>query len=459
MRRLFIVTLLGCLCHAAALLCSAQDAALNASKFEPPKEAPSSLWREITHPTPWLRWGFDSRSRWELVDHGLTLQEGPTSELSYLRFRNRIWAQAEPITNLLLHARLMTEPRYFFKPDSIEGWGNEEALLDQLFIEWSKIGGLPLRIKAGRQEMQFGTRWLIYDGTVRDGSRTEFFDAVRLTAEAPEKKSTIDLIGILVRAEAHDVLPIINDLGEHLAEQDERAGALYATHEVSRQARLEAYYIFRHLSRHLPEGSDGNLHTPGLRVSGRIGDRWDYSIEGAVQRGEVDERDVLAYGWNSELGLRLGGAWKHRVYVGHEYLSGDDPGTGRHEGWDPMWSRRGRFSELMVFTYAAEANGRRGYFTNLQRPSLGWGANPTRKLDLRLEYSPMLANSNPMAGSEMFSDDGRFRGHFILGSLRYTATKHVAFVLRNELFLPGNYYASNHRDVADFLRAEVNLTF
>jgi hypothetical protein len=367
--------------------------------------------------------------------------------------------QVEPITNLLLNARLMAEPRYIFRPDSSDGWGDEEALLDEFFLEWRETGGLPLRLKAGRQEMQFGNRWIIYDGTALDGSRSEFFDAVRVTAETRDKKTTLDLIGILVRSEANDNLPIINDLNDPLAEQDERAGVLYASHEVAPELRVDAFYIFRHLSPRLDNGLDGDLHTPGLRFWGKAGDRWDYSVQGAVQLGNVNDKQAMAWGWNSELGLMLGGRWKHRVYMGHEYLSGDDPDTSRNEGWDPAWSRRGRFSELMVFTFAAESDGRRGYFSNLQRPSVGWTANPIDKLELRLEYSPLLANSNPMAGSEMFSANGRFRGHYALASLKYTISEHVNFAIRNELFFPGDYYSSDHRDTADFIRAEINVTF
>jgi len=440
-----------------AAMCVFMLCLLATSGAETRPENGSGFLSRITQPVKGVTWGMDSRSRWEYHNSSLTLQDGPDSEFSYLRLRNRLSLDIEPIRDLGLRARLITEPRYYFRPDSRDGWDAEEALIDELFAEAKNVFGLPLRLKAGRQEIHFGDRWILFDGTPGDGSRTEFFDAARLTLEA-SPQSTLDLVALWINSQPGDFLPVINDQSTPLGEQDEEAAVLYGSHRFSAAFQLDAHYIYRHISATRSIGEDGNLHVPGFRASGTLLTNWDYFAESAVQMGRKNGRDLAAWGFNGQIGFRAGGAWNHRFHLGYEYLSGDDPDSGQDEGWDPMWGRRARWSELMVFTFAPEAGGKRGYYSNLQRPNVGWTATPLNRLELLLNYSALLALTNPNR-SEMFSEEGRFRGHLVQAVAKCRFSRNITAHLWNEVFVAGDFYAGSNRDTATFFRAEINLSF
>ncbi len=410
----------------------------------------------LKEPVSWASWGAELRSRFENGQNHYYLQDHqPDSEYSYIRLRPRIWTDIRPVTNLTLNARFMSEPRYYFHPNSREGWANDEGLFDSLHVDLDNIAGQPIRVRAGRQEIAFGDKWVIFDGTPADGSRTEFFDAARLTVGLGEKKGTLDLMGIQINAEANEFLPVVNSRNDALAEQDERAGVAYLSYELAPSLRTDGYYIYRHLSKQLASGDDGNLHLVGARFSGKFSEAWEYVMEGAPEFGDKNGHDVFAYGFQGRITRDLGGSWKHSVHVGYEQLSGDDPRTDDDEGWDPVWSRRARWSELMVYTIGAETRGRKGYWTNLQRPYAGWSAKPTGRLQLQADYMPMFAIENPRPNPDMFSEDGKFRGQLIQAIARYKFTEHLSGHLWAELFFPGDYYQPDHRDTATFFRAEL----
>jgi hypothetical protein len=113
----------------------------------------------------------------------------------------------------------------------------------------------------------------------------------------------------------------------------------------------------------------------------------------------------------------------------------------------------------MVLTFGLEADAKRGYFSNLQRPNIGWSASPVKRIELTVHYMPMFANSNPQAGNPVFSEDGRFRGHLLQTIARFTLSKHVTGLIWNEVFKPGDFYSPSNRATADFLRVEINLSF
>jgi hypothetical protein len=158
-------------------------------------------------------------------------------------------------------------------------------------------------------------------------------------------------------------------------------------------------------------------------------------VEGAPQWGRLNGADLRAWGANSLLTFNAGGQWQHKVRLGYEYLSADDPNTPENEGWDPMWGRRGQWSELMVFTFAQENRGRQADYKNLQRPGIGWSASPAKLLELTADYMPLFANENSLGNNPGYTADGKFRGHFFGSIARFTFNRYWSGVLRGEFFL------------------------
>lgn len=421
---------------------------------------PKSRLDQIKQPTGWLEWGFDLRLRNEFTHNVTSLDsDAPNNDSDYLRIRPRVWAYLTPVEHLRADFRLLSEPRYYFLPATQEGWTYQEGLFDLFNVQLTNLFDVPLSLKAGRQEFTFGNKWLIWDGSARDGSRTEFFDAVRSTFEAKEIATTFDLIYLNLAEETDAHLPVINDTGRTINDQNEQAGILYVRNQSLGHTLLDGYVIYRHQEGDLASSNDGDTWVVGARAETTFAKRWNFRLEGAPEWGTLNGADHHAWGVNSLLTYTLGGSWNHKIRAGYEYLSGDDPNTPDNEGWDPMWARRAQYSELMVQLFGAENRGRSGDYKNLQRPNIGWTATPDKKLEITADYMPMFANENTLAGTAGFSDDGTFRGHFFEAIARVTLNRHWSGHLWTEFFLPGDYYSPQRDDLAVFCRLEMTYRF
>jgi hypothetical protein len=414
----------------------------------------------IKHPFNWLEWGFDLRLREEYVHNAATLQSGlPLSTSDYLRIRPRIWTFITPVTNLTLATRLISEPRYYFEPAALKGWQNAEGLFDQMYVRLDRVFNQPLTATVGRQDYIFGNKWLIWDGTPTDGSRTEFFDAGRFTFNWKDQHTTLDAIGFSINSESDAWLPVINNQHRPLSEQDENGLVLYLANTSLARTRLETYFILRDETKVLVNGDSGTQYIFGGRVAGQFAQQWEYRAEFAPQLGTKNGQSLQAFGFNSQIAFNAGTSWKHQFRTGYEYLSGDDPNTATDEGWDPVWGRRAQWSELLVTTFGVENKARQGYWSNLQRVFAGWSAQPDSRVELIANYMPLFANTNPQAGHPGYSDNGKFRGQLAQGIVRFTFNPHLSGHLWGELFWPGDYYSPDRRDMATFLRAEIMYRF
>lgn len=434
---------------------------LTGAMSAPTGPAASPAWIERSqHPVAWMSWGAELRLREEYYNNAGTLsRQKPEPEYNYQRYRTRVWTAVSPWKNLDLNARMTWEFRSYLKPDSQRGATLDEFIFDDLNLKFKQVFDQPLTLTVGRQNLTFGNRWLIWDGTSADGSRTEFFDAARLTYDWQSQKTVVDAIYFDQAAAADRWLPPINDQHKALIEQDERGAIVYLSNTSLPRTQLDAYFIYKHDTRVLAKGNDAEMYVLGARVDGGLGDPWKYRAEFAPELGRKNGRDLRAFGFNSRLSYFVKDSWNHNFRLGYEYLSGDRPNSGADEGWDPLWGRRAQWSELLIYTFPLEERGRSGEWSNLQRVDAGWSFNPREKLEVAMDYQPLFANENSMRGNAAFSADGRFRGHLLTGVLRYAFSERVTTYVWNEFFLPGNYYAPDRRDLAMFFRWEIVLKY
>jgi hypothetical protein len=192
---------------------------------------------------------------------------------------------------------------------------------------------------------------------------------------------------------------------------------------------------------------------------------------GAYQFGERkndslfpnSEGDLSAWGLNSRLTYLFKDPCNNQLYVGYEYLSGDDPGSSTNEQFDPLWGRWPQWSELYIYTYAVET--RIAETTNLHRLNLGWLANPVKNMETSFNYHLLFTAENTKAGVPGFSRSGDLRGHLFTAILMYKFNRFLAGHLWGEYFVPGGYYEEgagpfvSREDPELFLRWEFMLTF
>jgi hypothetical protein len=111
-------------------------------------------------------------------------------------------------------------------------------MFDNLYVQADKPGGLPVKLKLGRQDIVLGNGWLMLDGTPLDGSRTIYLDALRATWSS----GATSVEAILIKAEPQNTAsPWTAKRGPDRAER-EGPGPLPAQ-QVQPDTDLDAYYF------------------------------------------------------------------------------------------------------------------------------------------------------------------------------------------------------------------------
>lgn len=418
-------------------------------------------------PAPWWKWGGDLRLRDEYLNNAITLDENAArNEQNYWRIRARWWNIITPITNLDLNVRLTWEGREWFKPSfrtpPQTGWEWAEGVFDNLNFKLTKPFDLPAALTVGRQDIIMGNGWLVLDGTPRDGSRTIYFDAARLTYEVKELKTTIDAIYIDQTASTDRWLPAINQNhfpGLYQTDQDERGVILNISNKSFEKTQIDGFFIYKNDERIIASGNDANLYTFGARVAGDLADHWNYRAEAAGQLGRKNGPSVAAFGANSRLSYLFKDPRNNQVRFSYEYLSGNDPDTPENEQFDLLWGRWPQWSELYIYSVIPEMGGRVADISNLHRIGPGWSFTPFKKAEFITDFYVLLADENTRRGAAGYSQDGSVRGELLTAVLKYRFNEHISGHLWSEFFFPGNYYDEPRKDAATFLRAELLLTW
>ena len=411
---------------------------------------------------PWLTWGADLRFRNDYTNNNSGLDKRQVGHESHQqKYRPRWWATVTPIKDIDLNVRIMWEGRHYSAPDGMPDFDHSSVLLDTLNLKLTRIAGSPLSMTIGRQDIILGDGWLVIDGTAIDGSRTTFFDAVRMSLDIEQAQTLVEVIYVDNHYDSDRWwAPPLHADHQALMEQNERGLVLYLTNRSVKNTEINGYYMYKESAFVVRGGDDGHIHTFGGRVAGDLSDRWKYRAEGAHQFGLRNDRYLRAFGFNSQLAYRVKDKWNHEVRGQYEFRSGDDPDTRTNEAFAPLWNRWDSWSQVLASAFALET--RKYEFTNLHRIGPGVTCKPTEKLELVGDYYLLFADENSMTGARnrrSFSAGGAFRGQMIQTQVRYQFTKHLKGRILTEFFFPGNYYTDARNDAATFLRGELYFTW
>lgn len=415
--------------------------------------APPSMWRG----------GFDLRLRNEYFDNALTLDDSVARhEQNYQRYRARAWGSVDLIPSLTLNGRLAWESwdwnKDSYKAPYKDAWVWSDGVFDQLNLTWKSSDKTPATIIVGRQDIVLGDGWLVSDATSTDGSRTAYFDAARVTLPLPDLKSTLDFAYIDMTAYNRDRTPVFNDQHKPIVDQEERSAYVQFTNKSFTGLTLESYLIYRSEDRVTAIGDDGEIGTFGGRAVYEPTPNWLFKGEAAVQWGDLNDRDVQAWGFLGQIGWNAKDAANNQLRLSLECLSGDDPDTARNEQFDILWGRYPRWSEIGAMLYSAET--RSAQFGNLVRFGPLWSVNPIKPLTVSLEYNALWAmENNRSTTSGLFSADGSFRGHLVRNIVRYKINSHLTATSLAELYEPGDYYGPKKQDTAFFWRLELAIAY
>ncbi|MCF7838077.1 MAG: alginate export family protein [Candidatus Marinimicrobia bacterium] len=390
----------------------------------------------------------------------------------FFRIRTRLWGQYTHDDQVHARVRLVNEFRLIDKPVGAarsRDWDfPSETLVDQLYLDWRGLADGLFDLRVGRQDLIYGTGKLLLDGTPKDGSRTIYFDAVKLTYR-PAAETSLDVVGIYNQPDAQlavgkDRERDIVGLARGNNDMTESGGVLYLRSQVTPELPAEAYYIYKEESdwrtidgTFMPRRA---VHTVGGRIMPVVGPvRGNFELAG--QWGDITAMDE--HSSRDQTGMMFDGLLKWQpepdqmaVFgLGYYYLSGDDPETGKDEGWNPLWARWPQYSELYVYAFDAEGAGR---WSNVSLPYLSLTAKPHDRVQVKAlaGYLSAPEKNGPGTGSE--------RGWLYtlltelqLGKNLLLAQDQLKGHLLLEVVEPGDYYKVT--DTAYFARWELLYSF
>ena len=417
-----------------------------------------------------LTWGGDVRLRSVYLDNipfNFSVPEARSGVNSFQRYRTRLWGEVQATENLKLHGRLVNEFRTHQgdgDQTTGEAWNPmDEIVIDSLYFDWKATDNWTIR--AGRQDLIYGTGKLILDGTPKDGSRTIYFDAAKATYSGIED-TTIDFLGMYTRAK--DPLAIHSEHRDIVGKRSgnnfngaEAGGGIYIKNKSIEGLPFETYYLYKAKEESWTSPATGDTHdeqdrhTVGMRLMPKFTDTLDGNLEVAYQFGD----GISAYmvdalvNWHivdNDMKPCLGLGWYH--------LSGDDPSTREDEGWNPLWARWPQYSELYIYAFDSEGAGR---WSNVSMPHVDLTINPCSKLKTSLMLGYMFApEKDSISGGDKRGFLATLKNEFTLKEDMWTEgdklTGHVLF----EVMDPGDYYSEDQQNhLALFGRVELNYSF
>jgi hypothetical protein len=409
-------------------------------------------------------WGYRLRLRQEYTTNNLDYSNASFDDNNYLRVRSQLWGSWTQNPQLKLYVMLNNEHRHWFKSNKgLEDQDFEihEVIFENLYLEAKSLGGTPFGFTIGRQNLFYGEGFICWDGGPLDGSRTAYFNAAVGTAVFGKRRLDVHFIS---DPEKDEYLPIINDQDQSLVEWDETGAGLYYQDDSFEGQKAEAYYFYKSEKDDDNIYPESNIHTVGARFSGKGFDRLTFAAEGALQLGDRGSQDRFGYGGyiSGKYALPVEQT-PLAVSAGSVYLSGDNVGTASYEGWDPVYSRWPKWSELYIYSLAKEKGP--AYWQNLAMPWLGLDFKPEAHISLEGRLYMMWApEATGVACPAVqgpacpMTDEFAYRGTLSIVKLNWTLNDYLAGYLLWEAVQPGDYYV-NGNNTAHFLRWEVMFKY
>lgn len=390
--------------------------------------------RAQTRPEPRLKFIFIERFRFEGWDNAVNLDEAADDATAYTRFRTTLGLGWKAAKNVEVVCKFTDEFRVYLAPKS-QAFDWNEIFFDNLYVKWTVPGRAPVTLTAGRQDINLGEGFLIAEGTPLDGSRSHYFNALRLDVGLAKRQT---LTAFAHATETTDrYLPVINRVPRSLTEQPERALALYYAGAFG-GTKVDAYAVRKTTAATEAWPIPTRTDTFGLRAVTPLAKPLVLTAEAAFQTGSFGDAGRAAYGAIAHLDCDLAGTLPllKSAVIGGVLLSGDDPATARMEGWDPIFSRFPKWSESYIYTLSRES--RPSYWTNLSSfyAQLAFDFGP--RSDGHIQVMPMGAGH---ALPEAFpGGTGLSRGIMVRGRLNYRLSKFMTGRLIWEHFAPGDFY-------------------
>jgi hypothetical protein len=397
-------------------------------------------------------WGFKVRVRQEYLDNAFDYDADRDDRNNWIRVRSQLHCSFTPVAGVKLFARINNEHKHWLNPE--RDFEIDELVFESLYLELSDIGGSPVTLIVGRQNLMYGEGFVLMDGSPLDGSRTAYMNAA--LARVRLENRVIDIFGIS-NPHYDKYLPVVNSLRRPLIEWDEAAVGVYYTDTSIEPAKIEGYFIYKQEDELGSEKPEVKVSTVGARISGSPAAVLKYAAEGAYQFGTRGNRDSRAFGGYAYGTFMPELALEPALTLGYIYLSGDE-GTGAYGGWNPLFSRWPKWSELYIYSQVIESYV--AYWSNLSAPYIRIAVNATKDVKLRgtvYHFGAVHNERRMFAASDPFWT-GTNRGLLTEVKCTFKLSEFFSGHLLYEAMNPGDFYKDGS-GTAHFLRWEFSVAY
>lgn len=223
-------------------------------------------------------------------------------------------------------------------------WTGDDVEVYQAYIQASNMFDTPVTMRVGRQELKFGSEWLVGNNPVWNPLTYLSFDAIRLTYDT--EVFSLDAFA----AKLAERSPLEED-------GDTDFYGVYGTFKGIENMEIDAYWLFLRDGRRLNDTNFiaplewledvfdlddydvTNIHTVGMRFAG-VWAGFDMEAEAAYQWGDAntvgatfipngelygdDDAEYDTWAGNIEVGYTFDTVWQPRLWVGASYYGGED---------------------------------------------------------------------------------------------------------------------------------------
>jgi hypothetical protein len=334
--------------------------------------------------------------------------------------------------------------------DSAMDNNSNKVFLDNAYVNVKHMLNLPVEGTFGRQNVVYGSGFVLLDGQSQFASTSIFFDGVKLRWNITDQMM---LDGLYMKDQENKVSNSANGTGDDIT-----LSGFYFTNKKCPITGMqqELYALNRN-----DETIGKDIWMYGVRLSDKLANGFDYSLEGAFQTGKATRAlDQEAFGTKLDAGYTFKDvAWTPRPYVGYSYLSGDgDPNDGKNKQWDVFYGGWPQWGDLLAWKFlnlktspTTNLNNLKSVYTsfdtysttvgeavysNLQMITFGTSANITPKLSANLSYSLLGFNeTNPGVDTDF--------SNYYQATLKYQYTKELSFSIYAAMIDPSKTFTEN----------------
>ena len=327
---------------------------------------------------------------------------------------------------------------------------SDKVFVENAYIDVNKFFGLPVSLRFGRQNLMYGSGFVVFDGQSQYASTALFFDGVKMSWDITDN-TKLDLFYLKEQE---------NVRGDDPADDINLSGAYLTMHCPIIGGQQELYVLNRNDKKFL--ANDGkNIWMYGLRLSDKYECGIDYSGEIAYQNGQYDVKqhitqDALGYKLEAGYTAKMMETVTPRIFIGYTYLSGDKADTTHNEAWDVFYGGWPQYGDLLAWVYVnlpatvrpvgpvqynrMSSTVGEAAFTNLQMPKVGLSAT-CGPVSAMVSYTKLTFDQTPTGVSDDFGDYYQLQA-------KYRYNKHLSFAAYGAMIKPGKAFPTTNRNTA-----------